>query len=54
MHQQPALRDRGLFRDARLPVAERLARRGLYLPSGTTLTAAQIEHVCDVLARILQ
>ncbi len=34
MHEQPALLKRGLFAGERYPIAERLARRGLYLPSG--------------------
>jgi perosamine synthetase len=54
MHQQPALRDLGLFRGTRLPVAERLARQGLYLPSGTTLTEAQVDRVCEVLVSVLR
>jgi perosamine synthetase len=45
MHEQPALRARGLFEGMRLPVAERLHRRGVCLPSGPTLTQAQIERV---------
>ena len=46
MHEQPVLRERGLFAGEQYPVTERLARRGLYLPSGLTLTDAQIELVC--------
>ena len=48
MHEQPALLDRGLFRGECYPVAEGLARRGLYLPSGLTLTDDQIERVAAV------
>ena len=33
-----------------LPVAEELSRRGLNLPSGATLTAEQVDFVCDTLA----
>jgi perosamine synthetase len=32
-----------------LPVAEDLGRRGLNLPSGATLTAAEIDYICDTL-----
>jgi perosamine synthetase len=46
MHEQPALQRLGLFRDERHPVAERLARQGLYLPSGVALTDRQVETVC--------
>ncbi len=45
MHEQPALWDRGLFRGERYPVAERIARQGLYLPSGLTLTDEQMVAV---------
>jgi perosamine synthetase len=45
MHEQPVFRKMGLFRGERYPVAERLARRGFYLPSGLALTDAQIEQV---------
>jgi perosamine synthetase len=51
MHEQPALRALGLFRDAQLPVAERLARRGLYLPSSASLTSDQVDRVCAAVAR---
>jgi perosamine synthetase len=35
-----------------LPVAENLARRGLNLPSGATLTPEQIDRVCDTLINL--
>lgn len=38
MHEQPVLRKRGLFAEVRCPVAERLGRRGFYLPSGLGLS----------------
>lgn len=53
MHEQPVLRDMGLFLDDRHPVAENLARRGFYLPSGLALTDGQIERAADALKRIL-
>jgi len=53
MHEQPALRARGLFADERYPVAERIARRGLYLPSGLTLTEEQVDAVCGAVRRVL-
>lgn len=34
------------------PVSERLARTGLYLPSGLALTQAQLDHVCDAITDI--
>ena len=44
---------RGLFVDEHYPVAERLARQGLYLPSGLSLTMAQLEEVCRVVGEEL-
>jgi perosamine synthetase len=35
-----------------LPVAEELSRRGLNLPSGATLTAEQVDYICDTLANL--
>jgi perosamine synthetase len=52
MHQQPGLRDRGLFRDEKYPVAERIARQGLYLPSGLALTEGQLSEVCSALREL--
>jgi perosamine synthetase len=46
MHEQPAFHKRGLFLNGRYPVAERIARRGLYLPSGLALTEEQQGQVC--------
>lgn len=53
MHEQPVLRERGLFVGERYPVTERLSRRGLYLPSGLGLSAAQIDTVCAAVRRCL-
>ena len=43
MHEQPVLQRMGLFRNVSCPVAERLGRRGFYLPSGVALTRDQAE-----------
>jgi perosamine synthetase len=45
LHEQPALHARGLLAGERHPVSERIARRGLYLPSSTTLSDAEIDQV---------
>lgn len=45
MHEQPVLKQRGLFVGEHYPVAERLARQGLYLPSGLALTDEQMARV---------
>lgn len=53
MHEQPVLQKRGLFLNERYPVAERLARQGLYLPSGLALTDEQLDHVCNAVHEVL-
>lgn len=45
MHEQPVYRNQGLFGGERHPNAERIARRGFYLPSGLTLKDDQIDRV---------
>jgi perosamine synthetase len=45
IHLQPVYYEH--FKGQRYPVAEDLCRRGLYLPSGATLTDAEIDYVCD-------
>lgn len=47
MHEQPVLRRMGLFEGVSCPVAERIARRGFYVPSGLALTDAQMEEVAS-------
>ena len=47
LHEQPALRKRGLFSGETYPVTERLARRGLYLPSGLGLADDELDRVCE-------
>jgi perosamine synthetase len=53
MHEQPILRKRGLFLNERYPTAERIARQGLYLPSGLALTEDQLGRVCDAVREVL-
>ncbi|MGA2505627.1 MAG: DegT/DnrJ/EryC1/StrS family aminotransferase [Anaerolineales bacterium] len=53
MHEQPVFLKRGLFAGEKYPVAERLARQGLYLPSGLTLTEDQLQEVCRVVGEEL-
>jgi perosamine synthetase len=53
MHEQPIFLERGLFQGEQYPVAERIARQGLYLPSGLTLTPDQLEQVCDAVRKVL-
>ena len=52
MHQQPILRQLGLFEDQSFPVAERLYQRGFYIPSGLALTDDQILYVSNSLKQV--
>ena len=54
MHEQPVFLDRGLFRGESYPVAGRIARQGLYLPSGLALTESQLETVCKAVRKVLR
>ena len=51
MHEQPVLRRMGIVpeKSGSHPVAERLARRGFYLPSGLGLREDQIDTVAEML-----
>ena len=44
MHEQPVYRQMGFFKNESYPVTERIARRGLYLPSGQAITELQIDR----------
>jgi perosamine synthetase len=54
MHGQPIFRQMGLFSKQSYPVAERLSRKGFYLPSGLALTAEQRTNVAAVLRTIIE
>jgi perosamine synthetase len=54
MHDQPIFQKMGLFERSRYPVAERLAQRGFYLPSGLALTAGQIELVGRLVKELIR
>src|SRR5262249_36241076 len=48
IHLQPIYH--AAFRGQRYPVADELCQRGLYLPSGATLTTAEIDYVCEMVS----
>jgi perosamine synthetase len=52
MHEQPVFKKMGLFKNEKYPVAERMARRGFYLPSGLAMTKEQIEEVSEKVKEI--
>ncbi len=53
IHEQPVYTNQGLFAGEKYAVSERIARQGLYLPSGLTLTELQLEQVCQAVEKIL-
>lgn len=54
MHEQPVFQKMGLFKDETFPVAERMARRGFYIPSGLALTDEQMERVAGAVKEIMR
>jgi perosamine synthetase len=53
LHEQPVLHQLGLFQGEHYPVAERIGRQGLYLPSGLSLNDQQMEEVVVAVHSIL-
>jgi len=49
MHEQPVFHKMGLFVNESYPVAEIISRKGFYVPSGLTLTEAQMDEVVKVI-----
>lgn len=54
MHEQPVFRKMGLFNGESYPVAEKLARRGFYIPSGLALTDEQMNVVAEAVRKIMK
>jgi perosamine synthetase len=52
IHEQPVYLKEGLFSGEKHPNAERIARRGFYLPSGLTLTEAQMNRVSEAVHEV--
>ena len=53
IHEQPVFQNRGWFMNEHCPNAERIARRGLYLPSGVGLTEEEAETSARTLLEIM-
>lgn len=53
MHEQPVFIKRGLFSGEKYPVAERLARKGFYIPSGLALTEKDMGQVANTLKNVM-
>lgn len=47
MHLQPVFRKMGLFTGEKYPVAEWLAEKGFYIPSGLSLTEEQMQYIAE-------
>lgn len=54
MHEQPVFRNMGLFAGVSCPVAERLGRRGFYIPSGLALTRDQAASAAAALKDVVR
>jgi perosamine synthetase len=52
LHEQPILNKKRLFNSERYPVAERLSRNGIYIPSGVGLSDEEMERVCETIKEI--
>jgi perosamine synthetase len=53
IHEQPAFRNKGWFMNEHCPNAERIARRGFYLPSGVGLTEDEADASAHALLEVL-
>ena len=54
IHEQPVLRKKKLFKGESYPVAERIARRGFYIPCGLSLTDDHMDSVSSVLHEVIK
>jgi perosamine synthetase len=53
MHEQPVLKDMGIIKNEKYPISEMISRKGLYLPSGLTLTEDKINLIADAVKKAL-
>lgn len=54
MHEQPVFNEMGMFGGESYPCAEKIARRGFYLPSGLALTDEQMIRVADAVRTVFK
>lgn len=52
MHEQLVFQKMDLFKGEKYPVAEKLSRKGMYLPSGSGLKEKEIKYICDTIKEI--
>ena len=53
MHLQPVFINKGMFKNEKYPVAEKLADKGFYLPSGLALTDEQIFNTAEAVNSLI-
>lgn len=53
MHLQPVFQKMGLFAGEKYPVAERLAEKGFYVPSGLALDEEKMEYIACQVKKVL-
>ena len=53
MHLQPVFKKMGLFNNEHYPNAEKIGRRGFYIPSGLAITDEQIMLVATAIRKVL-
>jgi perosamine synthetase len=54
MHEQPVLRKLRFFDNISCPVAERIARRGFYIPCGLGVNEATVQEVVTRIRTLLR
>ena len=54
LHEQPVLKEYGLFSGEVYPITERISRQGLYLPSSLNLTEGEIDEIVEAIKEIIQ
>ena len=54
MHEQPVYQKQGFFENERYDMAECLARKGFYIPSGLALTREQMETVVRKVRKVME
>jgi len=52
MHRQPVLKKTGYFKKEKYPVSEKIEKRGLYLPSSSSLSDEDIQFICKKIRKI--
>lgn len=53
MHEQPVFHKMELFKNENYPVAERISKKGFYVPSGLALTERQMDEVVKIIKEVM-